>query len=49
VLAATLVFFGTQFQFGIKTYATFNVALAVLWIGVVSLIAFEHKKLSTAA
>ena len=49
VLAATLVFFGTQFQFGIKTYAIFNVALAVLWIGVVSLIAFEHKKLSTAA
>jgi len=49
VLAAALVFVGIQFQFGIKTYATFNVALAVLWMGVVSLIAFEHKKISTAA
>jgi hypothetical protein len=43
------VFFGTQFQFGIKTYAIFNVALAVLWMGLVSLIAFEHKQLSAAA
>ena len=47
VLAATLVFIGTQFQFGTKTYAIFNVVLAVLWMGLVSLIALEHKKLST--
>jgi AAA family ATP:ADP antiporter len=49
VLSATLVFAGAQFQFGIKTYATVNIVLAVLWIGVVSVIASEHKNLSTAA
>ena len=43
VLAACLVFVGTHFHFGIKTYAGSNMALAVLWIGVVSLIASEHK------
>lgn len=49
VLAACLVFVGTQFHFGIKIYALSNIALAVLWIGVVSVIGSEHKTLSTPA
>jgi AAA family ATP:ADP antiporter len=49
VLAAALVFVGTELQFGIKTYATVNVTLTALWIGVVAAIAYEYKKLSTAA
>jgi AAA family ATP:ADP antiporter len=48
VLAACLVFVGTRFDFGIKTYAVCNLALAVLWIGIVSLVASEHKALSNA-
>jgi AAA family ATP:ADP antiporter len=47
VVAASLVFIGTRFGFGINTYAAFNMALAVLWIGVVLLIAREHKNLSS--
>jgi AAA family ATP:ADP antiporter len=49
VLAAALVFVGTRLQFGIRTYATFNIALAVVWIFVVLIIGHEHKKLSAAA
>jgi AAA family ATP:ADP antiporter len=49
VLAAALVFIGTRLQFGITTYATFNIALAVVWIFVVFIIAHEHKNLSAAA
>jgi len=46
VLAACFVFVGTRFHFGIKTYAASNIALAVLWIGIVCVIASEHKTLS---
>jgi AAA family ATP:ADP antiporter len=49
VLAACLVFVGTLFHFGIKTYATFNICLAVVWIAIVAVIACEHKKLSSTA
>ncbi len=49
VLAACLIFVGTRFHFGIKNYALCNLALAVLWIGIVSVVASEHKTLSTAA
>jgi len=49
VLAACLVFVGTRFHFGVKTYAASNLVLVVLWIGVVSLIASEHKTLSNPA
>jgi ATP:ADP antiporter, AAA family len=48
VLAAVLVFVGTRLQFGITTYATFNMALAVVWISIVFIIGREHKKLSAA-
>jgi len=49
VLAAVLVFVGTRLQFGITTYATFNIALAVVWISIVFIIGHEHKNLSAAA
>ena len=49
VLAAVLVFVGTRLRFGITTYATFNMALAVIWISIVLIIAHEHKKLSAVA
>jgi AAA family ATP:ADP antiporter len=49
VLAAALVFVGTRLQFGITTYAAFNMALAVVWISIVFVIAHEHKKLSAVA
>jgi len=49
VLAATLVFVGTRLQFGITTYATFNIALAIVWIFIVVIIGHEYKNLSASA
>jgi AAA family ATP:ADP antiporter len=49
VLAAILVFVGSQLNFGIRTYAAVNMALAALWIAVVMVISREHKKLSPVA
>jgi AAA family ATP:ADP antiporter len=47
VLAATLVFIGVQFGFGVQHYAAVNMACALIWIAIVMVIAREHKKLST--
>jgi ATP:ADP antiporter, AAA family len=49
VLAASLVFVGAQIGFGVGTYAAANMALALLWIGIVVVISREHKKLSPLA
>jgi AAA family ATP:ADP antiporter len=49
VLAAAMVFIGTRLQFGLTTYAAFNMALAVFWIFIVLIIGHEHKKLSAAS
>jgi ATP:ADP antiporter, AAA family len=49
VLAAVLVFVGSQIGFGVGAYAAVNMALALLWIGIVVVISREHKKLSPVA
>jgi ATP:ADP antiporter, AAA family len=49
VLAATLVFIGVQFGFGVQHYAAINMACALVWIAIVVVIAREHKKLSAAS
>jgi len=49
VLAATLVFIGVQFGFGVQHYAAVNMACALIWIVIVMVIVREHKKLSAAA
>ena len=49
VLSATLVFVGVRFGFGVGQYAAINMALALVWIGIVAVIAHEHKQLSTVA
>jgi ATP:ADP antiporter, AAA family len=49
VLAATVVFAGSQFGFSIRNYATVNIIGALIWIGVVIVISREHKKLSPAS
>jgi len=49
LLAAGLVFIGVQFGFGIEHYAGINMVFALMWIGVVMVIAREHKKLSPAS
>src|SRR6185503_13458265 len=48
VVAATLVFVGTQFAFSTQHYAAVNVVGALAWIAVVMVISREHKKLSPA-
>jgi ATP:ADP antiporter, AAA family len=49
VLAATLVFIGVRFGFGVQHYAAVNMACALIWIVIVMVIVREHKKLSAAA
>jgi ATP:ADP antiporter, AAA family len=49
VLSATLVFVGVRFGFGVGQYAAINMALALAWLGIVAVIANEHKKLSAVA
>jgi ATP:ADP antiporter, AAA family len=48
VLAATVVFIGASYGFGIQRYSQINMVLALVWIGIVFVIAREHKKLSPA-
>ena len=49
VLAATLVFIGVQFGFGVERYAAINVACTLIWLAIVMVITREHKKLSPVA
>jgi len=49
VVAATLVFVGTQFAFSTQHYAAVNVVGTLAWIAVVMVISREHKKLSSAS
>ena len=48
VLAATLVFIGVQFGFAVQHYAAINMACALIWIAIVTMITREHKKLSAS-
>ena len=49
VLAAALVFAGTQLAFTTRAYASINAVLVLLWIAVVVIITREHRKLSSDA
>jgi AAA family ATP:ADP antiporter len=46
LLQAGLVFGGLQLGFGIREFATVNVAMCVLWLGTALVIFREHKKLT---
>src|SRR6185369_1192240 len=48
VVAAGLVFVGAHFGFAVQRYAAINMACAVIWIAIVTVIAREHKKLEPA-
>ncbi len=45
LLQAGVVFLGSSFGFGVRTYALVNVGLVLVWLGIVTLIAREHRKL----
>ena len=45
MLQAVLVFVGTTFLFGIRGFALVNLALTVVWLGIVVAIAREHRRL----
>jgi len=47
VLAAVLVFVGARLAFGISNYATVNVVLVLVWVGLAAAIFLEHRKLTT--
>ena len=47
VVAAGFVFIGVRFGFAIQHYAAINMACAIIWIAIVTVIAREHKKLSS--
>jgi len=47
VLAAVLVFIGARLAFGISNYATVNVVLVLVWVGLAAAIFLEHRKLTT--
>jgi len=49
VLSATLVFIGVRYGFSVRSYASINMGLALIWIAIVTVIAREHKKLSPSA
>jgi AAA family ATP:ADP antiporter len=44
VLAAAVVWLGTRLAFGTKSFILCNIALAILWLLLVTLLAREHKK-----
>jgi AAA family ATP:ADP antiporter len=46
MLQAGVVFVGTQLAFGVREFATFNVAMTFVWLGLVWTIAREHKRLT---
>jgi AAA family ATP:ADP antiporter len=46
LLQAAVVFLGTMFAFGIRSYALVNVVLVLVWIGLAAAIAREHKLLA---
>jgi AAA family ATP:ADP antiporter len=45
LLQALVVFVGVQLAFNIRGYAMVNLALVVVWLGLVTLIGREHRKL----
>jgi AAA family ATP:ADP antiporter len=49
MLQAGIVFLGAQLALGIQGFALVNLALTVVWLGIVVAIAREHKKLEPAA
>jgi len=49
VLSAALVFVGVRFGYAVRDYAVVNVVCTVIWIAIVTMIAHEHKRISTAA
>ncbi len=48
MLQAGVVFVGTQLAFGVREFATFNVAMTLVWLGLVWMIAREHRRLTEA-
>ena len=46
MLQAGVVFVGTQLAFGIREFATFNVVMTFVWLGLVWMIAREHRRLT---
>lgn len=46
MVQAGVVFVGTQLAFGVREFATFNVAMTVAWLGLVWMIAREHKRIT---
>jgi AAA family ATP:ADP antiporter len=48
MLQAVLVFVGAQLAFGIRGFALVNLALTIVWLGIVMAIAREHRKLEPA-
>jgi len=46
LLQALIVYVGVQLAFGIRSYATVNLILVMVWLGLVFGIAREHKKLT---
>ena len=49
LLQAVIVFVGTALAFSISNFAMVNVALVVIWLGLVAAINGEHKKISIEA
>ena len=45
MLQAVVVFIGSRYAFGITQYAVVNLALVIVWLGLVVAITREHKKL----
>ena len=48
MLQAVVVFVGAQLAFGIRGFALVNLALTIVWLGIVVAIAREHRKLEPA-
>jgi AAA family ATP:ADP antiporter len=48
MLQAGVVFLGAQLAFGIRGFAVLNLALTLVWLGIVVAIAREHRKLEPA-
>jgi AAA family ATP:ADP antiporter len=46
MIQAGVVFAGTQMAFGVREFATFNVVMTLVWLGLVWRIAIEHKTLT---
>jgi AAA family ATP:ADP antiporter len=46
MLQAGVVFVGTQLSFGVRQFATFNVVMTFVWLGLVWMIAREHKRIT---